>query len=355
MIRLLRGVVQQYLLILAYLQDRGYSMTDVRRSVTDEWGGRPNPHNKAQAGDAFPIVQQALMNLEDGSIPEESLPSLFETVVSVLKSKGKVPGDLIDMLVDVLKGPHARSVLSGQTLILLRKVLLLPEETAGLIERLKKREMSCVNCGHDFLSGEAASVYAERDMTALYCYSCYNPSWVKCYKCMGSAPIPAKFRDGIQGVRTCEDCKNPKKKEEEEKKEEGGEIAEGGLFNAGMRGIPILPRAGRARAGGNEAMGIRLGREDIRPPNLQALAEELGALGAALPPADAPAVQPVQHHNPFYRDFVFNNIPPAYANPGVYANIPWGGPLEAHPGEEEIHPVEEPEEFEPDFGDEEED
>lgn len=232
MIKLLKGVVQEFLLILAYLQDRGYTMQDVKRGVQDEWGGRMNPQNRAMTADAYSQVRNTLAQFDDGQVEEQSLQSLFETVLTTLRSKGKTPSDLVDAIVDVLKGPYARNVLSGQTLTMLRKVLLLPEESAGLVERLKKKEMSCAHCGHKFEGTEMACSYFEASGVVFFCYGCAFPTYIRCAKCQGSAIIPNKLRDGLNHARICEECKHPELKKEREKREEeerGGAIEEGAL------------------------------------------------------------------------------------------------------------------------------
>ncbi len=216
MIKLFKGVVQQLLLVMAYLSDRGYSMQDVRRGMEDEWGGRvPNQRNGLQTPENWAAVRGVMTALEEGVLEQGTFSSLFDDLVLTLKAKGKHSQDLIDALVDVVKSPYSRNVLSGNALSALRKALLLPDEMAGLTQRLRKREMACAMCGHEFQQGETVTIYSEREAIVIVCCSCYFPSLMRCSKCSGCAEIPQKLRDGLNGARKCEECKHPKPKEKE--------------------------------------------------------------------------------------------------------------------------------------------
>lgn len=244
MIRLVKDLVHNLLLILIFLHQKGFNMEDVRRGVAETWGG-PIHDDPALATNKIVVgVQSTLRLVEGGEVENQTLTEMAESLIGGLYSKG-TGTELIDAIVAAVINPYSKNVLAGGTLASLRKALLLPNELGGLLDRLKKKEMSCAHCGHSFLSGEIASTYVERDGVSFLCTQCSCPSYTRCRHCDGSSTIPSSLRDAaFSKTASCEACKSPKK--------EGKEVA------AAPEVLDVLPElrdilvAGR-RAGRNAA------------------------------------------------------------------------------------------------------
>ena len=123
--------------------------------------------------------RRLLENMSVGVNVREDLADVSEAIGNQLVTIGNkgLHGDLIDRLAGVLKGPFANNVLSGQTLNILRKEILLPSE-AGAIKALKDKEMSCGRCGSVLTEGEMVSLIAG----SVWCFRCYRPTSVACTK-----------------------------------------------------------------------------------------------------------------------------------------------------------------------------
>lgn len=228
MVKLLKGFVQQFLIILFYLKSRGTTWEDVLRRVQDDMpvGVETDPLSLA--------VHQAFADVGDGNLAFDPLDEMGKVMSSLLASKKKLSSDLIDSLVGAVSGPYSRNALSGPMLTAMRKALLLPDEVAGLTARLRKKELACAHCGHEYVLGEAVGIYIERDTVSVLCSTCYFPYSMRCRTCSGVAQFPSKLRDAMRKSTVCESCKNPKPKEEEKGEEVRAEV--GGVAVAPPRG-----------------------------------------------------------------------------------------------------------------------
>ena len=131
---------------------------------------------------------------------QKILPDVLAVLNNDLRNSADGEGDLINVIVDNLRLPYARNYLSGSNLERLRAQLLLPQERSEFKRVTQKREMSCTQCGHEFLMGEL-STYTD---DGFVCSNCFTPSMMACRSCTDdSAPIPDKLREGLRKVGDC--------------------------------------------------------------------------------------------------------------------------------------------------------
>lgn len=135
---------------------------------------------------------------------DDAIESLQKSLEASNHSNGQGDGDLIDLIVNTLQLPHARSALSGKVLEQLKKAILLPDERAKLTEMIEAREMSCMSCGRPLHSGEMVTYGRPGEF---YCQICEIPRHVACSKCKeGCVPVPDKIYKAYGKARTCDTC-----------------------------------------------------------------------------------------------------------------------------------------------------
>lgn len=149
--------------------------------------------------------------LDDMVFPDRDAPEpeWDEDLDQPRKSPSK-EGALIDAIADTIMSPYGRHVMDGPTLKELRRVVLLPEESAGLVERLKKKELHCSRCGWTFIRGDTAVIRLDtydgggRDMIpGLMCARCCRPDYLPCSEpsCDQRVSFPPSF---FKTPRVCE-------------------------------------------------------------------------------------------------------------------------------------------------------
>ena len=171
------------------LVDDAYSWWDaVRRAPTP-------PHNRK----IYDAVNGYFSEHKRGILELEELQSALASGLTTPKRDMLQDKALLDKIIEILKNAGARNVISGNTLKALRYALLLPEETAGLVERLRRKEMSCSGCGHPFMDGEVVTFRAQ-DPPGFVCASCYLPTVISCTYpgCEAHVALPPAFRKNAE-------------------------------------------------------------------------------------------------------------------------------------------------------------
>jgi hypothetical protein len=139
----------------------------------------------------------------------KNLEEIAALLVSKLRAKDGA-ADLIEQVAAVLKAPYARNALSGEHLTGLRDALLLPDERAGLVDRLKKQEMFCAGCGNRLVPGELLTLSGGFDSSVVTCARCNTPSVAGCCKGRHSSIHPG-LRKAVQ--KKCDHGDEPVKEE----------------------------------------------------------------------------------------------------------------------------------------------
>lgn len=115
---------------------------------------------------------------------------------------------LIEIIVQALQQPNSRSVLSGRTLLELRRAVLFPEEMSKVAESIRK-ELHCTNCGKLLHDGEMITFSSDRggDGTNLFCTRCTIPTKAACRAgagCENASPLDSKMVTKAMGTKP--DC-----------------------------------------------------------------------------------------------------------------------------------------------------
>ena len=192
------------------------SMDRIQRSVSEyirnnRRGGFPlgSPLNDEEVSEA---IRTALDDLALHGYEEynKSVVGLIRTLSGILRSKKAVgEKDLLDAIVEVLNLPYGRNALSGGAYDRLVDALLIPSETAGLVRKLRAREISCCGCGHQFAVGEIGTIIPaeRREGVVIHCVTCSSPDTIRCKKCEGSLPLPKRLWNAIRSkALICEKC-----------------------------------------------------------------------------------------------------------------------------------------------------
>lgn len=199
MFKVYKQLLEEFYVLLAYMKTQGLSIKGARASLSARYTNLPGKHQNM----AYTILRSP--QLDEYRDPDHIFEELHDILASPSRSQD---GDLIDLMVKILQLPHVRNIISGDTLAALRRGLLLPNEMGGLIERLRKRSMSCMNCAHEFGHYEALVMLPAiegRNESALYCLACYKPALVMCKSCGKGAVLSEKVRNSLYSFN-CVEC-----------------------------------------------------------------------------------------------------------------------------------------------------
>lgn len=190
MIRLYRAMVEQLLMAVMYLQDRGVKADDATAVILKHFKTRGDMN----------VVRTTYNN----GVSFHDWTAIIEQLRDVLGGPSDQHTDdsrLVDTIVRILQLPHARNILSGKTYNALKKALLMPDELGKLLDA-KRLEAGCVECGHTFEEGEVATVHFDGDYV-FKCVLCYIPTLTRCSVCgEGNAPLSDKVRQ-LLGRTNC--------------------------------------------------------------------------------------------------------------------------------------------------------
>ena len=150
MVRLYRETVSQLLSVLCWI-DNHYSS-----AVLDE------------------VVAEADVTKEG----PRSLREMTAGLQAQLNDEG-TDVSLIAGIVRLLQFPFLSNRLSLGTLSKLRQAILLPSELNGLLEDLRKAELTCSSCG-SVLNHEQLIVLSSKQGHQLFCLNCMGPTCVTC-------------------------------------------------------------------------------------------------------------------------------------------------------------------------------
>lgn len=209
MFRFYKTVVVQMLFALVWLRENGFDLPRINTYVTENARGFRGEDES---------LNLLIYNLsrKEGYGSMINMGSMIE-VIGALKdqiSEGGKPSkdkDLIDTIVRTLQLPNCGNVLSGRTLERLRQAILLPDEMAGLIDRLARQEWSCSACGHQFQDGEMGTIQrpvlqGNNMRTQLVCSNCALPTFVACSNgCKNSMEIGKKLFGRLRSYK-CKEC-----------------------------------------------------------------------------------------------------------------------------------------------------
>ena len=90
--------------------------------------------------------------------------------------------------------------MSGEIMDNLKRALLLPDELAGLKEKLAAEELHCIGCGHKFAHHEMGIVCVQREErgASVMCSNCVTPEKVACQTGKHSIPVASGMQKLIQ-------------------------------------------------------------------------------------------------------------------------------------------------------------
>lgn len=214
MLRMYRQFAEQVLCALLFLRDRaGDSFGPIHEHVVVSWrreDGRNRFHNDGQAANLIHTVNFLTERNDFEMNLSEMITTLGDQIRAAQNSIGSSQDkDLLDAIVRVTGLPYARNRMSGDVLESLKKALLLPDEIAGLKERLGREEMHCTTCGKKFMNGEMGSFINERGRSSVMCTNCYHPVWIASGCQKHSTEITQSVIKSIikLGQTACETCK----------------------------------------------------------------------------------------------------------------------------------------------------
>ena len=201
MLKFYRDTIEMVLIHLMHLKLRGVrNGQGLIRDVTNS----PNNFSSAQNMLAAQIIGGSVSSRFDAPIIE-----IIETLTESLnQTHGKHhDSDLIEQIVKVLQLPFAGNTLSGKTLDQLRKALLLPDEYAGLVDRLNRRELSCAACKRTLQDGEMVSISADRGTNLVVCGICRSPEYIRCSGCHETLiEVQPKMKNALAKSGVCVNC-----------------------------------------------------------------------------------------------------------------------------------------------------
>lgn len=218
MVKVYKKHVEMMLVNLLWLRDNKFNARDVMEDVRAGW--RKYDISKKYHNQATCNAAARATDGYDGASYSDHITELSTLLKDDYQSSVKGDGDLISQMVRILQLPYTRNILSGGVIDKLAKALLIPEEMAGLVSRLRSLELSCGMCGHGFKQGEMGSVIPEGPgqsaRQVLACTKCYTPRYTACYCAGESAPINDKLTRILE--KNSGKCANCMEKEKEKHK-----------------------------------------------------------------------------------------------------------------------------------------
>ena len=175
MVRMYKETVSQLLSVLCWIDNHYNSM------VLDE------------------VVAEADVTKE-GS---RSLRDMIAGLQAQLNDEG-TDVSLIAGIVRLFQFPFLGNRLSFGTLSKLRRAILLPSELNGLLEDLRKSELTCSNCGGMLYDGQLI-VLSSKQGHQLFCVNCMGPTCVTC-KHGHKLPVTKPLIEALMKAVEHKDC-----------------------------------------------------------------------------------------------------------------------------------------------------
>lgn len=209
MLRFYRQFMEQVFLALVHARDNtGESFDDSQRYTFERW--------RNMSPGRFPYQRQDHVNLvrfihETNNFDAWNMTDLIDVIGAQINAQVNQDRpsdkDLIDTIVRLLQLPFARNRFNGETLNNLKTALLLPDEAAGLKEKLQRQEWYCT-CGHKFESGEMGTIVSDHRTTVMVCANCTFPTRIACGNGKHSLGVSKAFHKSIIKERgsACELC-----------------------------------------------------------------------------------------------------------------------------------------------------
>ena|SRR3989304_219036 len=206
MVRLYKEIATKILTCLLELKLNGHDLADVEDKACDCW------YNRIAGNQQDAAVIQAIGSYVNQKSNRAATVRDVETIDDLINIMVKQltfeqdSGDIIDALVETVRLPYARNVLSGKTIDELRKAILIPSEIVGLKDRLIKRELSCVSCGHEFTNAEIGVISKEDAGVEIFCAKCAYPTHVACVVCKRTTKLSTEILDLFDKGMKCNVC-----------------------------------------------------------------------------------------------------------------------------------------------------
>lgn len=218
MIRFYRDFVAQLILLTAYLKfiAGNPSMETMKEALgrVDVESIDPDLRDPLAASQNYLDQVEAL---RIGYHPEEPAPTLDTAFRHLVEHQDAKPDDLslIDTLVDILQMPFSGNFLNLKVVKAIRKAILTSSELESLKAMSEKRELSCKDCGHRFVNGEAVTLSRTgHGDVQLFCVKCVTPLYLPCSSCEGGiCGINSGMRSHFVKLNTCSECKVKKSEE----------------------------------------------------------------------------------------------------------------------------------------------
>lgn len=206
MLKFYRSQGEQLLLALSYLQYRDVNLLDLVEAIR-----YVTPKSAAEKA----LLDSARKSVRDMSSTQVTYwhgPLLKHVNRALLDEQhGRGESDLVDQIVRALQLPWGRNVLSGQSMQRLRAAVLLPSEQAGLLARLRAKEMSCTTCGAPFHDHESVTMRVYSDGTqGIECHRCVPPVHIPCVSCGETVELSDKAMKAMSRMQ-CKSCQEAKR------------------------------------------------------------------------------------------------------------------------------------------------
>ena len=298
MLRFYKQFIEQVFLTLLHARDHyGPDFQTVSNYAIEHWRYEDTARNRYHTPELIRVVRGIL---DSNSLEGWSLTELINEMAAQIGAAQLTRGtsfgdkDLIDTIVRTIQLPFARNRFSGEVLDSLKKALLLPEEAAGLKEKLQREELSCVQCGHHFIQGEMGTISIDRRGSVLVCGACVTPTLIPCGSGKHVISMPRGVAKSIlrEREKACEEC-----------------AIETSSSTAGTA-VPEAPE--NIGAAGVGAAGVGAGPTTTRlrtaAAHVYEIPEEIGRIERDLlgnPIQSVPPALPADHDHPTrYRSFV---------------------------------------------------
>ena len=203
-IRMLKDVAKFTMLSWFWMRDQGAIVEDIDHYFRIE--GRPTKSSKSEQVMAHQLQRELCNNNFHYDYNLNMLIALLTEQISKADNPNS-DHSVIDEILRILQSPYGRNQFSGETIKLLRRAVLMPDEIVALRAQLEKVEGKCAGCGREFRSGEVTTYVAQEGNRNLervfFCLACHPPDYVRCQKCGDFHGLSRSLRENLRKSPKC--------------------------------------------------------------------------------------------------------------------------------------------------------
>ena len=155
------------------------------------------------------VLDRIVLDYSENGEGFQTYRELADLLDKQLSQSENYDKDLIDVMVEVLQLPYTQNRLTVNTLLKLKRALLLPDEFNALREELKRKELYCMGCNRSLQDQEVTVIRRDGGDIRLYCAACSKPNFIACKSGKHTLTVGKPLLNTwMKATEKCETCEN---------------------------------------------------------------------------------------------------------------------------------------------------